>query len=154
MCGKNQTGRWQRGIATPCRSHHRGPLGAGKAALILTDSSFFSIWPNRMPVKEGGGRPWAPPSLLMDEGGGVWLRSLDSCRQRACQGQDALATSVLLVLLGMSPGHPVVHRPTHPCCDFCLPPAQRGLSLPESPGGSRCQPAWAAQAILSSQSTG
>lgn len=84
MCGENQAGWWQRGIATPCRSHQGGPPGAGKAALILTDSSFFSVCPNRMPVEEGGGRPWAPPFPLMDEGGGVWLHSLDSCRQKAC----------------------------------------------------------------------
>lgn len=154
MCGKNQAGRWQRGIATPCRSHHGGPLGVGKAALILTDSSCFSICLNRMPVEEERGRPRAPPSLLMNEGGGVWLCSLDSCRQRACQGQDARPTSGMLILPGMSPGHPVVHHPIHPCCDFCLPPAQRGVSLPESPSGSLCQLAWAAQAILNSQTTG
>lgn len=41
MYGENQAGQWQRGIATPCRSHHGDPLGAGKAVLILTDSSFF-----------------------------------------------------------------------------------------------------------------
>lgn len=46
MCGKKQAGQWQRGIATPCRSHQGGPLGAGKAVLVLTDSSFFSICPN------------------------------------------------------------------------------------------------------------
>lgn len=152
-CGKTQAGRWQRGIATPCRSHHGGPLGAGKAALVLTDSSFFSVCPNQMPVEEGGGRPWTPPFPLTDESGGVWLRCLDSCRQRACQHK----------MLWPPRGHSFSHGcpqapcgppPHHPCCDFCLPSAQRGLSLPESPSGSLCQPAWAAQAILSSQSTG
>lgn len=70
MCDKNQASQWQRGIATPCRSHQRDPLGAGKAALTLTDSSFFSICLNQMPVAEGGGRPWAPLSLLTDESEG------------------------------------------------------------------------------------
>lgn len=35
---------------------------------------------------------WAAPSLLMDEGGGVWLSSLSSCRQSAQWGQRALPT--------------------------------------------------------------
>jgi len=35
--------------------HSRVPLGAGKAALILTDSSAFSACPNHTAV-EGGGR--------------------------------------------------------------------------------------------------
>lgn len=70
MCDKNQASQWQRGIATPCRSHQGDPLGAGKAALTLTDSSFFSICLNQMPVAEGGGRPWAPLSLLTDESEG------------------------------------------------------------------------------------
>lgn len=102
-CGKNQAGQWQRGIETPCRSHQGSPLGAGKAVLILTDSSFFSICLNRMPVKEAVGRPRAPPALLVDKGVGVWLRSLYSFRQRACQGHDALATSGMLFLPGVVP---------------------------------------------------
>ena len=39
----------------------------------------------------------------------------------------------MLVLPGVSPGHPVIHCPTHPCCDFCLPPALRGSAYPKVP---------------------
>lgn len=48
-----------------------------------------------MSKPHGGGRrrkAWAAPSLLMDEGGGVWLCSLGSCRQSAHWGQHTLPT--------------------------------------------------------------
>lgn len=135
VCGESQAGQWQRGIATPCRSLQGGPLGAGKAAHVLANSSFFSGQPNHTAVEEGGGRPWAP-SPLMDEGGGVWLLSLDS-KPKAESSWDALSP-------GDVPMRPCGPPPHKPHWDFCSPPAQRRLSLPESPSGSLCQPAWAA----------
>lgn len=135
-CGESQAGQWQRGIATPCRSLQGGPLGAGKAARVLTNSSFFSGQPNHTVVEEGEGRPWTPPSLLTDEGGGVWLLSLDS-KPKAETSWDALSP-------GDVPMRPCGPPPHKPHWGFCSPPAQRRLSLPKSPSGSLCQPAWAA----------
>lgn len=156
MCDKNQAGQWQRGIATPCRSHQGDPVGAGKAALTLTDSSFFSVCLNQMPVEEGGGRPWAPPSLLMDESEGFGFGLLTLAGKEASKDKMLWPLQCWLFpwgcpqdTLSSPPGHSVVHCPIHPCYDVSLSPAQMVLS--KSSSGSLCQPAKAAQAILDSQ---
>lgn len=144
VCGESQAGQWQRGIATPCRSLQGGPLGAGKAARVLANSSFFSGQPNHTAVEEGGGRPWAP-SPLMDEGGGVWLLSPDS-KPKAESSWDALSP-------GDVPMRPCGPPPHKPHWDFCSPPAQpprepQWLPLPAGVGccWGRAQPQMAAAA--------
>lgn len=127
MCDKNQAGQWQRGIATPCRSHRGDPLGAGKAALTLTDSSFFSVCLNQMPVEQGGGRPWAPPSLLTDESEGFGSSLLTLTGKEASKDKMLWPLQCWLPSWGclqdtlwLSPGHPEVHCRIHPRYDVSL----------------------------------